>query len=84
MSDYPPVVYLNFRDRFPTVAAALDQLGRATEAAGTLQRPQSARRRRQQRRNPSRCHLAITTVGFPATVAALGRVDEVLEATSRP
>jgi len=36
MSDYLPYVYLDFRDRFPTVATALDQLGQATEAAGPL------------------------------------------------
>jgi alkylhydroperoxidase/carboxymuconolactone decarboxylase family protein YurZ len=36
MSDYLPHVYLDFRDRFPTVATALDQLGQATEAAGPL------------------------------------------------
>lgn len=36
MSDYLPDVYLGFRERFPTIAPAVDQLGQATEAAGPL------------------------------------------------
>ena len=36
MSDYLPDVYVRFRQRYPEVAAALDGLGRATEAAGGL------------------------------------------------
>jgi alkylhydroperoxidase/carboxymuconolactone decarboxylase family protein YurZ len=106
MSDYLPDVYLTFRDQFPTVATALDQLGRVTEAAGPLD-PRSqrlvklgiaigalaegavrsnVRKALDQGASSVEIHhvvtLAITTVGFPATVAALGWVDEVLEATS--
>ena len=36
MSDYLPDVYVQFRDRYPDVVRALDELGRATEAAGGL------------------------------------------------
>jgi alkylhydroperoxidase/carboxymuconolactone decarboxylase family protein YurZ len=105
MSDYLPHVYLNFRDRFPAVAAALDQLGRATEAARTLDpRAQrlvklgiaigalaegavrsNARKALGEGASSEDIHHVVTlatTVGFPATVAALGWVDEVLEATS--
>lgn len=106
MSDYLPDVYLNFRDRFPTVATALDQLGRVTEEAGPLDpRTQrlvklgiaigalaegavrsNVRKALDEGASSEDIHhvvtLAITTVGFPATVAALGWVDEVLEATS--
>ena len=106
MSDYLPDAYLNSRDRFPTVATALDQLGRATEAAGTLDpRTQrlvklgiaigalaegavrsNVRKALGEGASSEDIHhvvtLAMTTVGFPATVAALGWVDEVLEATS--
>jgi alkylhydroperoxidase/carboxymuconolactone decarboxylase family protein YurZ len=106
MSDYLPDVYLNFRDRYPTVATALDRLGRATEAVGPLD-PRTQRLvklgiaigalsegairsnvRKALGEGASRddiehvVTLAITTVGFPATVAALGWADEVLEATS--
>jgi alkylhydroperoxidase/carboxymuconolactone decarboxylase family protein YurZ len=104
MSDYLPDIYLGFRDRFPTVANALDQLGRATEAAGPLDpRTQrlvklgiavSALAEGAVRSNVRKAlgegastddvrhvvALAITTVGFPAAVAALGWVDEVLDA----
>ena len=106
MSDYLPDVYLDFRDRFPTVATALDQLGRATDAVGPLDpRAQrlvklgiaiGAHAEGAVRSNVRKAlaegassediyhvvTLAITTVGFPATVAALGWVDEVLKTTS--
>ncbi len=36
MADYLPDVYRSFRERFPEVAGALDELGRTTEAAGSL------------------------------------------------
>jgi 4-carboxymuconolactone decarboxylase len=36
VNDYLPSVYLDFRERFPDVAAALDGLGAATGAAGPL------------------------------------------------
>jgi alkylhydroperoxidase/carboxymuconolactone decarboxylase family protein YurZ len=103
MNDYLPDIYLDFRGRFPDVATALDQLGGATEAAGSLdlrtQRlvklgiaigalAEGAVRsnvRKALDEGASRedvehtVALAITTVGFPATVAALGWVNEVLE-----
>lgn len=106
MSDYLPDVYLGFRERFPTIAPALDQLGQATEAAGPLDlrtqrlvklgiavgalaegavRSNVRKALDEGATNEDIQHavtLAITTVGFPATVAALGWVDEVLEATS--
>jgi alkylhydroperoxidase/carboxymuconolactone decarboxylase family protein YurZ len=34
--EYLPGVYLGFRERYPAVAAALDGLGEATDAAGPL------------------------------------------------
>lgn len=34
--EYLPEVYLALRDRFPRVARAMDELGRATTAAGPL------------------------------------------------
>jgi 4-carboxymuconolactone decarboxylase len=104
MADYLPDVYRSFRERFPTVATALDELGRATEGAGPL----DARTQRlvklgiavgalaegAVRSNVRKAlaegataedvrhvvTLAITTTGFPAAVAALGWVDEVLDA----
>ncbi|HUP15652.1 MAG TPA: carboxymuconolactone decarboxylase family protein [Acidimicrobiia bacterium] len=103
MSDYLPDVYLDFRDRAPTVATALDQLGRATEAAGPLDpRTQrlvklgiaigalaegavrsNVRKALEEGASPEDIRhavmLAITTVGFPASVAALGWIDEVLD-----
>lgn len=106
MSEYFPDVYLGFRDRFPTVATALDQLGRASEAAGPLDRRTQrlvklgiavgALAEGAVRSNVRKAlgegasiddiqhvvTLAITTVGFPAAVAALGWVDEVLDAPS--
>jgi 4-carboxymuconolactone decarboxylase len=36
MSDYLPDVYVRFRDRYPEVARALDELGKSTGAAGEL------------------------------------------------
>jgi 4-carboxymuconolactone decarboxylase len=103
MSDYLPDVYLDFRDRFPTVANATDELGRATEAAGPLDsRTQrlvklgiaigalaegavrsNVRKALEEGASPEDIQhaavLAITTVGFPASVAALGWIDEVLD-----
>jgi alkylhydroperoxidase/carboxymuconolactone decarboxylase family protein YurZ len=103
MSNYLPDVYLDFRDRFPTVATALDELGRATEAAGPLDpRTQrlvklgiaigalaegavrsNVRKALEEGASPEDIQhavmLAISTVGFPASVAALGWIDEVLD-----
>jgi 4-carboxymuconolactone decarboxylase len=36
MPEYLPSIYTSFRDRHPQVAVALDELGRATDAASTL------------------------------------------------
>jgi alkylhydroperoxidase/carboxymuconolactone decarboxylase family protein YurZ len=106
MSDYLPDVYLDFRDRFPTVATALDELGRATDSAGPLDsRTQrlvklgiaiGALAEGAVRSNVRKAlgegassddiqhvvTLAISTVGFPAAIAALGWVDSVLDAPS--
>lgn len=104
MADYLPDVYRSFRERFPTVAVAVDELGRTTEAAGSLDvRTQrlvklgiaiGALAEGAVRSNVRKALaegasvedirqvvvLAITTAGFPAAVAALGWVDEVLDA----
>lgn len=106
MADYLPDVYLSFRDRFPAVASALDELGRATEAAGSLDvRTQrlvklgiaigglaegavrsNVRKALTEGASADDVRhvvaLAVTTAGFPAAVAALGWVDEVLGATA--
>jgi 4-carboxymuconolactone decarboxylase len=104
VSDYLPDIYLSFRDRFPDVAGAQDNLGAALDAAGPL----DARTRRLVKlgiavgaladgavrsnvrkalgegASPDEIRhvavLAVTTAGFPTTIAALGWVDEVLEA----
>jgi 4-carboxymuconolactone decarboxylase len=104
VSDYLPDVYVSFRQRYPHVAAALDELGSSLDDAGPL----DARTRRLVKlgiavgslaegavRSNARkaiaegasaedvrhvALLAISTAGFPTTVAALGWVDEVLEA----
>lgn len=102
MEDYLPDIYLSFRDRFPRVADALDQLGRATETAGPLDKRtqrlvklglatgaqaegavrSNVRKALDEGATPEDIQhvvaLAITTVGFPASIAALGWVDEVL------
>lgn len=36
MPDHVPEIYRGYRDRFPDVAAAMDALGAATEAAGPI------------------------------------------------
>ena len=103
MSNYLPDVYLDFRDRFPTVATALDELGRATQAVGPLDpRTQrliklgiaigalaegavrsNVRKALEEGASPEDIQhavmLAISTVGFPVSVAALGWIDEVLD-----
>lgn len=103
MSKYLPDVYLRFRDGFPGVATALDQLGRSTEAAGPLDSQtqrlvklgiaigalaegavrSNVRKALEEGATAEEIHhavtLAITTVGFPAAIAALAWVDEVLE-----
>ena len=104
MTDYLPDIYLSFRERFPEVAGAQDDLGAALDAAGPL----DARTRRlvklgiavgavadgAVRSNVRKAlgegasaeeirHvavLAVTTAGFPTAIAALGWVDEVLQA----
>lgn len=103
MTDYLPDIYVGFRDRFPAVARALDQLGQATEGAGPLDvRTQrlvklgiaaGALAEGAVRSNVRKAladgasiedvrhvvALAITTVGFPAAVAVLSWVEEVLD-----
>jgi 4-carboxymuconolactone decarboxylase len=105
VSTYLPEIYLSFRERFPAVAAAQDQLGAALADAGPL----DARTQRlvklgiavgalaegAVRSNVRKAladgasaeeirHvavLAVTTAGFPTSVAALGWIDEVLDTT---
>lgn len=36
MNDYLPAIYVNFRERFPEVARALDGVGTAADGAGPL------------------------------------------------
>jgi alkylhydroperoxidase/carboxymuconolactone decarboxylase family protein YurZ len=104
MSDYLPDVYTHVRDAFPEVARALDELGRATEAAGPLS-PREQRLvklgiaigaqadgavRSNVRKalgvgvSPEEVRhvgvLAVATRGFPAAVAGLGWIEEVLAA----
>jgi 4-carboxymuconolactone decarboxylase len=102
-SDYLPDIYLGIRERYPGVAAALDDLGQAGEDAGPLtDREQrlatlgiaiGALAKGAVRSNVRKAlgvgltadeirHvavLAITTRGFPAAVAGMGWIDEVLE-----
>ncbi|MDR7480894.1 MAG: carboxymuconolactone decarboxylase family protein [Armatimonadota bacterium] len=104
MAVYLPEVYTRFRQLHPDVAAALDRLGAATEAAGPLDaRTQrlvklgiaigslaegavrsNARRALEAGVTPEEIRhvalLAITTRGFPAAVAGLGWIEEVLAA----
>lgn len=100
--EYLPDIYVDVRERYPDVAAALDRLGEAGEAAGPL----TARDQRLAtlgiaigglakgavRSNVRKAlgvgvtpeeirHVAvltITTRGFPAAVAAIRWIDEVL------
>ena len=104
MTDYLPDVYVRFRERYPDVADSLDALGKATEAAGSL----DARTQRlvklaiaigagaegAVRSNVRKARslgvtddeirqtgvLAISTVGFPAAIAAGTWIEEVLVA----
>jgi alkylhydroperoxidase/carboxymuconolactone decarboxylase family protein YurZ len=106
MTSYLPDIYVSFRERYPDVAAAQDQLGARLDGAGPL----DARTRRlvklgiaigalaegAVRSNVRKAlgegataedirHVAVlaaTTAGFPTTIAALGWVDEVLNAES--
>ena len=106
MSDYLPDIYVSFRNRFPDVARAQDDLGKSLAASGPL----DARTRRLVKlgiaigaladgavrsnvrkalgegATPEEVRqvavLALTTAGFPTTIAALAWVDEVLAADS--
>jgi 4-carboxymuconolactone decarboxylase len=103
VSDYLPDIYVSFRDRFPDVARAQDQLGAALDAAGPLDARtrrlvklgiavgalaegavrSNVRKAMQEGAGAEEIHhvamLAVTTAGFPTTVAALGWIDEVLD-----
>ncbi len=102
MSEYLPEIYVQFRDAYPDVARALDQLGQATQGAGPLDvRTQrlvklgialgaqsegavrsNARKALEAGANADELRhvalLAISTRGFPAAVAGLAWIDEVL------
>ncbi len=99
---YLPSSYKSFRDTYAEVAAALDGLGAAVDAAGALDGKtmrlvklgiaigagaEGAVRsnvRKAKAENATDGEIrqiglaAITTVGFPASIAALGWIDEVL------
>lgn len=107
MTDHLPEIYTSFRDGYPGVAAAQDQLAEAVASSGGLDQATlrlvklgiaiGALAEGAVRSNVRKAldesassddikhvvTLAITTVGFPAAVAALGWVDEVLDTTSR-
>jgi alkylhydroperoxidase/carboxymuconolactone decarboxylase family protein YurZ len=103
MSDeHLPGVYVKFRNDYPAVAAALDGLGEAADAAGPLdertarlvklglaiggaaegsvrsnaRKALAAGATTQEIRHVAL--LAVTTCGFPAAIAGMGWVDEVL------
>lgn len=104
MSDYLPDIYVSFRERFPDVAKAQDDLGAALDAVGPLDGRSrrlvklgiaigalaegavrsNVRKALAEGATPDEIRhvtmLAITTAGFPAAIAALSWVDEVLEA----
>lgn len=103
-NDHLPRVYLRFRNAYPSVAAALDGLGEAADAAGPLDERtarlvklglaigsssegsarSNARKALAAGATPEEVRhvaiLAFTTCGFPAGIAGLGWIDEVLDA----
>jgi 4-carboxymuconolactone decarboxylase len=104
MTDYLPDVYLSFRERYPDVAVATDELGGALDEAGPLDARvrrlvklgiavgaladgavrSNVRKALDDGASPDEIRhvavLAVTTAGFPTTIAALGWVEEVLAA----
>jgi 4-carboxymuconolactone decarboxylase len=79
MTDYLPEVYQHFSDRFPVVKEAFDALGAAEHEAGPLS---------EKERCLVKLGLAVgaeseAAVGFPATNAALGWAEEVLNVEAR-
>ncbi|MEZ5126092.1 MAG: carboxymuconolactone decarboxylase family protein [Thermoleophilia bacterium] len=104
--EHLPSVYVEFRERFPDVARALDRLGEASDVAGPLDDRTSrlvklglaigassegasrsnARKALTAGASPEEIRqvavLAITTCGFPAGIAGLGWINEVLEKES--
>ncbi len=103
-AEHLPNVYRGFRDGFPEVAKALDNLGNAVDGAGPLDERTSrlvklglaigagaegaVRSNARKAINAGAAKdevrhvalLAITTCGFPAAIAGIGWVDEVLSA----
>jgi 4-carboxymuconolactone decarboxylase len=95
VTDYLPEVYQQFSGRFPAVKEAFDALGAAEHEAGPL----GERERRliklgiavgaesegvSEQEILHTIVLALTTIGFPATSAALGWAEEVLSEEVRP
>lgn len=104
MSEYLPDVYLSFRERFPDVAAATDELGVSLDQAGPLDARErrlvklgiaigaladgavrsNVRKALGEGATPEEIRhvglLALTTAGFPTTIAALSWIDQVLGA----
>src|SRR5919107_1715115 len=82
MTDYLPEVYQHFERRFPAVKEAFDALGAAEHEAGPL--GEKERRLIKLGIGVSEAEilhaivLALTTIGFPATNAALSWAEEVL------
>ena len=103
---YLPEIYVGFRERFPTLAAALDAVGKSVDEAGPLDDRTRAlvrlgvaigsvaegavrsntRKALAAGASPEEivhvAVLAISVRGFPAAIAGLGWVDEVLAAGS--
>ena len=92
MTEYLPNVYTTFRATYPEVAGALDALGAASSAAAPL----DTRTERLVKLVIAVGKaldvgagseairqvgvLAVTTIGFPAAIAGLGWIEEVLVA----
>ena len=85
MTDYLPEVYQQFSSHFPAVKEAFDALGAAEHDAGPL----GEKERRLVKlgiavgAESEGAVLALTTIGFPATNAALGWAEEVLAEEGR-
>jgi len=102
MAEYLPRTYIDFRNTYPAVTAALDAVGAAADDAGPLDQrtlrlaklgiaigslAEGAVRSNVRKALDAGAGSeeirqigvsAITTVGFPAAIAALGWIEEVL------
>ncbi len=73
MTEYLPKPYTSFRDTYPEVAAALDGLGAAVDAAGSLDERHGEGSEKVLK---SRARLKLSTFGIdgPATATRVGAV----------